>query len=371
MREPTTSTNGFLQTAGYVVGPSGEQLTEVDGGGNWRHINVYAGGKLIGTYDGDVNAPTLHFHIDDPLGTRRAQTNASGVLEATYQSLPFGDGLNSIPYVTGAEDPTENHFTGKERDTESGNDYFLARYYNSNTSRFLSPDPLALNYASMANPQSLNLYAYVGNNPLIRVDMNGLSGCSLEGVSQTSATCNFIEGAYDRARTVADKADEMIAKGWEEGTNVFKAFANKTKRVAKAHPKTTFVVVSTILAATVISGQEEAVPAEVTAGEAVEAGAAESAGDLLMPGGNAMGQAGSDETIRVMQGGVNEAETLFNKLAQGGTPVPNPTYPGTLVQLPNGGTVGIRTVMTGSPGTAATVDVNIPDIPITKVKFNP
>ena len=46
--------NGFTQTAGYVVGPSGEQLTEVDGSGNWLHTNVYAGGKLIGTYDGSV-----------------------------------------------------------------------------------------------------------------------------------------------------------------------------------------------------------------------------------------------------------------------------------------------------------------------------
>jgi len=120
-------TNGFTQTAGYVVGPSGEQLTEVDGSGNWRHTNVYAGGKQIGTYDGNVSAPTLHFHFDDPLGSRRAQTDAAGVLEATYQSLPFGDGLNEVP-VTGynGDDPTENHFTGKERDTESGNDYFLA-----------------------------------------------------------------------------------------------------------------------------------------------------------------------------------------------------------------------------------------------------
>jgi hypothetical protein len=113
-----SSTNIFVQTAGYVVGPSGEPLSEVDANkvstanpSGWAHTNVYAGGKQIGTYDGDVNSPTLHFYLDDPLGTRRAQTNASGVLEATYQSLPFGDGLNSIPYVTGAEDPTENHFT--------------------------------------------------------------------------------------------------------------------------------------------------------------------------------------------------------------------------------------------------------------------
>jgi RHS repeat-associated protein len=56
-------------------------------------------------------------------------------------------------------------FTGKERDQESGNDYFGARYYGSSMGRFLSPDPSGLVYADPKNPQSLNLYAYVLNNP--------------------------------------------------------------------------------------------------------------------------------------------------------------------------------------------------------------
>ena len=181
------TTNGFAATSGYVVGPSGEQLTEVDGSGNWQHTNVYAGGKRIATYDGNVASPTLHFHIDDPLGTRRAQVSATGALEATYQSLPFGDGLNSIPYTNaGDDDPTENHFTNKERDTESGNDYFGARYYNSNTGRWLSPDmfdgPAVVPYASFADPQTLNLYNFVLNNPLRMVDADGHSGCAIEGV---------------------------------------------------------------------------------------------------------------------------------------------------------------------------------------------
>jgi len=173
------TTNDFAPTAGYVVGPSGEQLTEVDANNNWVHTNVYAGGKLIATYDGNVAAPTLHFHIDDPLGTRRAQVSATGALEATYQSLPFGDGLNSIPYTNaGDDDPTENHFTNKERDTESGNDYFGARYYGSMSGRFLSPDWSAKSndpvpYAKLDAPQSLNLYSYVMNNPLNFIDPTG------------------------------------------------------------------------------------------------------------------------------------------------------------------------------------------------------
>jgi RHS repeat-associated protein len=67
--------------------------------------------------------------------------------------------------------------TGKERDTESGNDYMFARYYNSATGRFLSPDwsvkVAPVPYAKLDNPQSLNLYSYVWNNPLSRNDPDG------------------------------------------------------------------------------------------------------------------------------------------------------------------------------------------------------
>jgi len=67
--------------------------------------------------------------------------------------------------------------TGKERDAESGNDYFEARYYSSAMGRFLSPDWSAkedpIPYAKLDDPQSLNLYAYVRNNPLSRTDPDG------------------------------------------------------------------------------------------------------------------------------------------------------------------------------------------------------
>jgi RHS repeat-associated protein len=62
--------------------------------------------------------------------------------------------------------------TGKERDAESGNDYFEARYYSSAMGRFISPDkPFADQHP--ANPQSWNLYSYTRNNPLTSVDTDG------------------------------------------------------------------------------------------------------------------------------------------------------------------------------------------------------
>lgn len=72
---------------------------------------------------------------------------------------------------------SQSLFTGKERDAESGNDYFEARYYSSSMGRFMSPDWSAkeepVPYAKLDDPQTLNLYSYVQNNPLIRVDADG------------------------------------------------------------------------------------------------------------------------------------------------------------------------------------------------------
>ena len=67
--------------------------------------------------------------------------------------------------------------TGKVRDAESGNDYFGARYYASDMGRFLIPDWSAkeepVPYAKLDDPQTLNLYAYLMNNPLGGVDADG------------------------------------------------------------------------------------------------------------------------------------------------------------------------------------------------------
>jgi RHS repeat-associated protein len=66
---------------------------------------------------------------------------------------------------------------GEERDSETGNDDFGARYYSNRLGRWLSADwsaiPVAVPYAALANPQSLNLYSFVGNDPLTHGDLDG------------------------------------------------------------------------------------------------------------------------------------------------------------------------------------------------------
>jgi RHS repeat-associated protein len=81
--------------------------------------------------------------------------------------------------ITTQGDLSPMHFTGKQHDYESGLDNFGARYYGSSNAlgRFMTPDwyskPTPIPYAELANPQSLNLYSYVNNNPLSQVDEDG------------------------------------------------------------------------------------------------------------------------------------------------------------------------------------------------------
>lgn len=73
---------------------------------------------------------------------------------------------------------------GKERDAESGNDYFGARYYASSMGRFLSPDDQG---GHLEDPQTLNLYSYVANNPLSRTDPAGHD--FWQSCDKASSTC--------------------------------------------------------------------------------------------------------------------------------------------------------------------------------------
>ena len=108
------------------------------------------------------------FYHGDHIGSARVVTSAGGWPISTDDFYPFG--LEQVP----PPDPNHYKFTGKERDTESGNDYFGARYYASSMGRFLSPDPITVTPARMVNPQELNLYSYVRNNPLVLTDPTGM-----------------------------------------------------------------------------------------------------------------------------------------------------------------------------------------------------
>lgn len=120
-----------------------------------------------------VNSPEIGYYYADHLGTERLETDAGGAVISSCVYAPFGQEVGCpISDVS-------NHykFTGKERDAESNLDYFGARYYANTMGRWMSPDwaddPEPVPYADLENPQSLNLYGYVNNNPLSGTDPDG------------------------------------------------------------------------------------------------------------------------------------------------------------------------------------------------------
>ena len=94
--------------------------------------------------------------------------------------------------------------TGKERDAETGLDYFGARYFSAAQGRFTSPDwstnPQPAPYASLTDPQTLNLYGYVRNSPMARADADGhcfWDLCIGEGIATyAAATAVVATAAY-------------------------------------------------------------------------------------------------------------------------------------------------------------------------------
>ncbi len=121
---------------------------------------IYTGSQLIAT----LNGTTATYHHRDHLSVRLT-TDSSGNKVGEQAHYPYGEQW----YATNTT--TKWQFTSYERDAESGNDYAVARHYISRLGRFSSPDPFG---GSVANPQSLNRYTYVLNNPVSFIDPAGL-----------------------------------------------------------------------------------------------------------------------------------------------------------------------------------------------------
>jgi RHS repeat-associated protein len=146
-----------------------------------------------------ASSATLQWLVPDQLGTPRMIADASGSLEGIKQHdyLPFGEELfagaggRTTTQGYSANDSVRQQFTQKERDNETGLDYFEARYYANSEGRFTSADEFpggavevfaaaaADNptfYADLTNPQTLSKYQYCVNNPLRYTDPSGHQG---------------------------------------------------------------------------------------------------------------------------------------------------------------------------------------------------
>jgi len=183
-------TNNQIVASGWTYDGSGN-VTAVGGTSrsfaydaeNRQKTATVNGTTATYAYDGDGRRVSktvgTQYYTLDHLGSTRLVTDATGSAGTMqcFDYMPFGaeiaNGTDGRASCFGnGTDAFYPEFTGKERDSESGLDFFGARYFSGAQGRFTSPDA-PFNDQDPSNPQSWNLYGYGRNNPLAFIDPDG------------------------------------------------------------------------------------------------------------------------------------------------------------------------------------------------------
>jgi RHS repeat-associated protein len=144
-----------------------------------------------------LRSNTLSFYHADGLGSATSLTDSTGAVIARYAYDAFGNQTTSTGSLA-----NPYRYTAREYDGETGLYYYRSRYYDPQARRFVSEDPIGLN-------GGINLYSYVGNNPVNYVDPEGKQ--------------LWYPGMYARPQAVAKgeiteaEAEAMIDKPIREG----------------------------------------------------------------------------------------------------------------------------------------------------------
>lgn len=169
--------NGTL--ANTVVSWSDSYETKIiEGGATENTAYYFANGQLIAKKDKNGNKTYIH---SDHLGSTSVVTNQAGSLVEETKYDPGGK-------VKSGGTANKFLYTGQEHDGETGLHYYGARYYNPQIRRFTQPDDIIQN---VYNPQDLNRYSYVRNNPLRYIDPSGnVVTCTKNGCSSSYTVLN-------------------------------------------------------------------------------------------------------------------------------------------------------------------------------------
>jgi len=153
------------------------------------------GDRLIARVD---NGSQIYYYHLDRLGTPQGMSNQTGAVVWRADYEPFGKAVVKANTV-------ENNirFPGQYFDKETGLHYNYFRDYDPTTGRYIEADPIGLD-------GGMNLYAYVGGNPISYTDSTGLLGFGLtEFISSAiGADIDFAKNYFDmrQANTIgADK----------------------------------------------------------------------------------------------------------------------------------------------------------------------
>src|SRR5262249_39793624 len=161
--------NGSAGTLYWYMSPG--IVAESDLNGALQSEYVFFDGERVARRDGVNGVGGIFYYFSDHLKTASVITDSAGVIKAESDYYPWGGELQFVN-----NDSNHYKFTGKERDDETGLDYFGARYYSNGLARFVSADwsaaPVPVPYANFGDPQTLNLYRYP-SNPESYVDLDG------------------------------------------------------------------------------------------------------------------------------------------------------------------------------------------------------
>ena len=270
----------------------------------------------------------------------------------------------------GRSGSTENNFlfAGEQFDRDLGDYYLRDRFYDAEIGRFGRRDTYE---GRPYQPITLNTYIYANDNPLSFVDPTGLNGeLTIEGLSAAVAIIGLLgASAYIAARAYEPESLGGFGAGHRPSVPNHTGHGGVISRVLELG-RQGFGAGSqpSVSSDTAHRGWQNTLDGFVS--YVFNHDSAQNI--LLNPDGTPIGARGTKDDIRVLPGGFDAAKDLFDSLAQGGTIDTNTSYPGTWIERPyNGGGIGLRVYATRSPGTEATVDVNIPGIPIKKLKFTP
>jgi RHS repeat-associated protein len=188
-----------IQTTYYV----GDFIRVVNSSGTFDQVYYYNSIQQVGKKDFDGE---MYFYHPDHLGSTNLMTNSAGEIVEETRYLPFG------AVIFGGDE--KFLYTGKELD-KTGLYYYGARYYDPFLRKFTQPDSVI---PSVYNPQSLNKYSYVKNNPYKYIDPSG-------HFSIGAMWDSVVDTVTDATNYVADVAGDAYNSVMDFGTTVADAVA--------------------------------------------------------------------------------------------------------------------------------------------------
>jgi RHS repeat-associated protein len=242
----------------YWYGSGGEILAETTATGATLNEYIFFAGKRVAMLPAGGNA---EYYAEDLLGSSRVTTTNNGTVCYDADFYPYG---GERAYTNSCPSANVYKFEGKERDTETGNDDFGARYYSNRFGRWLSADwsnvPVPVPYANLTNPQTLNLYAMVSDDPESSADLDGHqqqqsqglneSGCAAAGggssangscarqpngtvCNTTGTTCTT-----SKTETLAIGGTTLVLRNWTTTTTT--SSDGQTKTTTETYTQSTF-----------------------------------------------------------------------------------------------------------------------------------